>query len=108
MVERAAHYPGSSRALPLAWGAYRHEPQTRVGFRELMTKTARFQELLRSPRLEFLLEAHNGLSARIVEEYGLQVVDAVGSITDQQRIVRRLVAPHLAVKDMEIPDEQPV
>jgi hypothetical protein len=36
------------------------------------------------------------------------VVDAVGSITEQQRLVRNLVAPRLAVETVEIPDEQPV
>ena len=33
----------------------------------------------------------------LVGEFGLQVVDAVGSISDQQRIVRALVAGHLEV-----------
>ena len=33
-------------------------------------KTTRLRELIHSPRLEFLMEAHNGLSARIVEEAG--------------------------------------
>ncbi len=35
-----------------------------------MKKTTQFKHLLHSPRLEFLLEAHSGLSARIVEEAG--------------------------------------
>ena len=34
---------------------------------------------------------------RIVEEYGLDVVHATGSITDQQRVLRRLVAQHLEI-----------
>jgi dTMP kinase len=34
---------------------------------------------------------------RIVEEFGLEVVDATGSITEQQRIVRKLIAPRLAL-----------
>jgi len=34
------------------------------------TKTAQFKELLLSPRVEFIAEAHNGLSAKIVEEAG--------------------------------------
>lgn len=34
---------------------------------------------------------------RLVEEFGLSVVDAVGSITDQQRSFRKLVAQHLEV-----------
>jgi dTMP kinase len=46
---------------------------------------------------------------RIVDEYGLEVVDAVGSITEQQRVVRNLVAPRLAIEPaVEVPDEQPV
>jgi dTMP kinase len=44
---------------------------------------------------------------RIVDEYGLQVVNAAGSITDQQRMVRNLIAPHLMVS-AETHDEQPV
>jgi dTMP kinase len=35
---------------------------------------------------------------RIVEEYGLSVVHAVGSITDQQRVFRRLVSQHLEIE----------
>jgi len=44
---------------------------------------------------------------RLVDEYGLQVVEAVGSITDQQRTVRRLVAPHVMPAPMELDHEQP-
>jgi phosphoenolpyruvate phosphomutase len=35
-----------------------------------MKKTTRFKSLLQSPETEFILEAHNGLSAKIVEEAG--------------------------------------
>jgi len=45
---------------------------------------------------------------RIVDEFGLEVVDAVGSITEQQRVVRNLVAPRLQLENVEVPDEQPV
>ena len=45
---------------------------------------------------------------RLVEEFGLEVVDAVGSITEQQRHVRGLIAPRLATTHEEIRDEQPV
>ena len=38
-----------------------------------MTKPQKFRELLLSPKLEFICEAHNGLSARIVEEAGFPV-----------------------------------
>jgi len=36
---------------------------------------------------------------RLVEEFGLSVVDAVGSITEQQRIFRKLVSQHLEIED---------
>ena len=61
---------------------------------------------------------------RLVDEYGLEVVDAVGSITEQQRMVRKLIAPRMtsgtagAAADVEtggstgvptgVKDEQPV
>jgi dTMP kinase len=41
---------------------------------------------------------------RIVEEYGLKVVDAVGSITKQQQLVRRLVLPYVDGQLVEAPD----
>src|SRR5918997_6121287 len=36
---------------------------------------------------------------RLVEEFGLSVVNAVGSITEQQRILRKLVSQHLEIED---------
>jgi len=45
---------------------------------------------------------------RLVDEFGLEVVSAVGSITEQQRIVRALVSQQLQISHVEIPDEQPV
>jgi len=46
---------------------------------------------------------------RIVDEFGLQVIDAAGSITAQQRLVRELIAPHLTPNTTEKKtDEQPV
>lgn len=43
---------------------------------------------------------------RIVEEFGLEVIDAVASITDQQRLVRSLVTRHVHGAEAEIIDEQ--
>jgi phosphoenolpyruvate phosphomutase len=43
-----------------------------------MKKTTQLRTLLTSPRLDFLLEAHNGLSARIVEESGFHGIWASG------------------------------
>jgi phosphoenolpyruvate phosphomutase len=37
-----------------------------------MNKTTQFKQLLQSDQLEFILEAHNGLSAKIVEEAGFK------------------------------------
>lgn len=42
------------------------------------TKAAAFRAMLLSPRLEFIMEAHNGLSAKIVEEAGFKGVWASG------------------------------
>jgi dTMP kinase len=43
---------------------------------------------------------------RLVDEFGLDVVDASGTITDQQQLVRRLVSPYLT-PGLEYPREQP-
>src|SRR6266516_6597929 len=43
-----------------------------------ISKTQQFKRILQSKRLEFLMEAHNGLSARIVEEAGFKGIWASG------------------------------
>ncbi|WP_248927485.1 isocitrate lyase/phosphoenolpyruvate mutase family protein [Paenibacillus hamazuiensis] len=43
-----------------------------------MKKTTRLKQLIISPSLEFLMEAHNGLSAAIVEETGFKGIWASG------------------------------
>jgi phosphoenolpyruvate phosphomutase len=43
-----------------------------------ISKTKQFKRLLQSDRLEFLMEAHNALSARIVEEAGFSGIWASG------------------------------
>src|SRR6201984_2923292 len=43
-----------------------------------MKKTTQFRQLLKSNRLEFRMEAHNGLSATIVEETGFKGIWASG------------------------------
>ena len=42
---------------------------------------------------------------RIVEEYGLEVVDAIGSITTQQQLVRKLVLPYVDGHHVEATDD---
>jgi len=51
-------------------------------------KTTAFRELLQSPQLEFLLEAHNGISARIGEEAGFRALWAGGLCLSAQYGVR--------------------
>jgi len=51
-------------------------------------KSAAFRELLASPQLEFLCEAHNGLSAKIVEEAGFKGIWASGLSISAQLGVR--------------------
>jgi dTMP kinase len=43
---------------------------------------------------------------RLVDEFGLQVVNASGSITEQQRIVRSLVSRHLEAADTEAVEDE--
>jgi dTMP kinase len=45
---------------------------------------------------------------RIVDEFGLEVVNAAGSITEQQRLVRGLISRHLQVTETEISDDEPL
>lgn len=40
----------------------------------MIRKTTQLKQLLLSPQLEFLMEAHNGLSAKIVEETGFSAI----------------------------------
>ena len=53
-----------------------------VGF----SRSLRLREMLQSNQLEFLMEAHNGLSARIVKEAGFKAIWGSGlSISAQYR-----------------------
>ena len=52
------------------------------------TKAQRLRELITTPELEFLMEAHNGLSARIVEEAGFAGIWASGLAISAQFGVR--------------------
>ncbi len=52
------------------------------------TRSAKLRQMLLSPELEFLMEAHNGLSARIVREAGFKGVWASGLSISAQFGVR--------------------
>ena len=51
-------------------------------------KTTQLRNLLRSDRTEFILEAHNGLSAKIVEEAGFKGIWGSGLALSAQHAVR--------------------
>ncbi|MCP3999320.1 MAG: phosphoenolpyruvate mutase [Gammaproteobacteria bacterium] len=51
-------------------------------------RTTRFKELLNSPELDFLCEAHNGITARIAEEAGFNAIWAGGLCMSAQYGVR--------------------
>ena len=52
------------------------------------TRSAKLRRMLLSPRLEFLMEAHNGLSARVVREAGFSGIWASGLSISAQFGVR--------------------
>ncbi|MEW6688185.1 MAG: phosphoenolpyruvate mutase [Pseudomonadota bacterium] len=54
----------------------------------MLKKTTRFKRMLCSPELEFLCEAHNGLSARIAEEAGFAGIWGSGLAISAQLGVR--------------------
>jgi phosphoenolpyruvate phosphomutase len=53
-----------------------------------LKRTTQFRQLLESPELEFLCEAHNGISARIAEEAGFKALWAGGLCMSAQYGVR--------------------
>jgi len=53
-----------------------------------MNKTTQLKNLLTSGRTEFILEAHNGLSAKIVEEAGFRGIWGSGLALSAQHAVR--------------------
>jgi phosphoenolpyruvate phosphomutase len=57
-------------------------------FNSKKSKCAQLRELLKSPQLEFIMEAHNGISARIVEEAGFKGIWASGLAVSAQFGVR--------------------
>jgi len=63
-------------------------PVDRPGFTGVATRSAKLRAMLTSPELEFLMEAHNGLSARIVREAGFKGIWASGLSISAQFGVR--------------------
>jgi dTMP kinase len=42
----------------------------------------------------------------LVKEFGLEVIDARGSITEQQRVVRNVIAQHVQISRTEMTDDE--
>jgi len=61
-----------------------HIPEKTVSY----NKCAQLRKLIESPELEFILEAHNGISARIVEQAGIKGIWASGLALSAQFGVR--------------------
>jgi phosphoenolpyruvate phosphomutase len=70
MNQAAINSDPASRPQADKWEIARHAPLPLNG--APVKKTSQFRQLLHTPSLEFLMEAHNGLSARIAEEAGFQ------------------------------------
>ncbi|MGI4981844.1 MAG: phosphoenolpyruvate mutase [Janthinobacterium lividum] len=55
---------------------------------KILSRAAQFRAMLTSPQLEFIMEAHNGISARIVEEAGFKGIWGSGLTLSAQYGVR--------------------
>ena len=73
---------------------------------EAPSKAARLRAMLTSPELEFLMEARNGLSAKIVEEAGFKGIWASGlpksSILD---LLQRLIDKGTSMRAVYVPGQ---
>ncbi len=78
--------PISAAAVPAPASGAAAEPT--VGPTVASTHSAKLRQMLRSRQLEFLMEAHNGLSARIVREAGFSGIWASGLSISAQFGVR--------------------
>src|ERR1700727_906584 len=68
---------------------FRQSPRSAEnGARSTQTRSAKLRQMLQSAELEFLMEAHNGLSARIVREAGFKGIWASGLSISAQFGVR--------------------
>ena len=65
------------------------------------SRSAKLRQMLDSPQLEFLMEAHNGLSARIVREAGFGGIWASGLSISAQSLFRISTMGNLGPPDVE-------
>ena len=73
---------------------------------EAPSKAARLRAMLTSPELEFLMEARNGVSAKIVEEAGFKGIWASGlpksSMLD---LLQRLIDKGTSIRAVYVPGQ---
>ena len=73
---------------------------------EAPSKAARLRAMLTSPELEFLMEAHNGLSAKIVEEAGFKGIWASGlSMSSMLDLLQRLIDKGPSIRAVYVPGQ---
>ena len=61
----------------------------RLGETKPLSKSAQLRAMLESSELEFIMEAHNGMSAKIVEEAGFKGIWASGLTVSAADIAHR-------------------
>ena len=73
---------------------------------EAPSKAARLRAMLTSPELEFLMEARNGLSAKIVEEAGFKGIWASGLPKSSMRdLLQRLIDKGTSIRAVYVPGQ---
>ena len=73
---------------------------------EAPSKAARLRAMLTSPELEFLMEARNGLSAKIVEEAGFKGVWASGLLkSSMPDLLQRLIDKGTSIRAVYVPGQ---
>ena len=73
---------------------------------EAPSKAARLRAMLTSPELEFLMEARNGLSAKIVEEAGVKGIWASGlSMSSMLDLLQRLIDKGTSIRAVYVPGQ---
>lgn len=73
---------------------------------EAPSKAARLRAMLTSPELEFLMEARNGLSAKIVEEAGFKGIWASGlSMSSMLYLLQRLIDKGTSIRAVYVPGQ---
>lgn len=85
------------------WGKADHNWDSQA---EAPSKAARLRAMLTSPELEFLMEARNGLSAKIVEEAGFKGIWASGlSMSSMLDLLQRMIDKGTSIRAVYVPGQ---